>query len=139
MQTGNTGELIVWGNVVAADEAKDKGGRMQEIVAEDAAMDARGAQMQGARKMNALPPRRFTVDQEVVLARYRSDTGARSGQVPARISRTADTVRIVLLVDSLMPEAIIRAATVRTFPPDSLQVHVQGRIFGFTTPPGFVP
>lgn len=137
----STGEaLIMWGNLLPLEsEAKEKAGRARDVSTDDARMEARGAQMQGVRTMNTHLPARYTVDQEVILPMYRRDAGVQPGGVPSRITRTGDTVHIVLLLDSRLPDDIIRSATVHEFPPDSLQVHLPGKIFGFRTPPGFLP
>ncbi len=132
-------EFIVWGNIIGADETKDKAVRTLEIFAGEAAVETRGAQMQGARKTGTQISTRFTVDQEVILGMYRRDADSRPGQIPARVSRAGDTVRIVLLLDSLLPDDVIRAATVLTFPPDSLQIRVPGKVIGIRTPTGFLP
>lgn len=139
MASSMASERIVWGNIVAADETKDKVAPAQQPYVGEAAMEARGAQMQGVRKMITQPIARFKVDQETVPGVYRRDAGTSSGQIPAKFSRTGDTVHVVLLMDPLLPVEAIRAATVLTFPPDSVQVHVPGRVFGFRTPPGFLP
>ena len=139
MASRSTNERIVWGNVIAAEETKDKAAPAQQPYVGEAAMEARGAQMQGVRKMITQPIARFTLDQDVLPGVSRRDAGTPSGQIPARFSRSGDTIRIVLLMDALLPADAIRSATVLTFPPDSLQVHIPGKVFGFRTPPGFLP
>jgi hypothetical protein len=138
MQKSTGGDFIMWGNVLPLEtEAKDKVGRSRELSSEDARTEARGAQMQGARNMNA--PVRYTVDQEIILPMYRRDAGSQPGQVPSRITRIGDTIHIVLLLESRLSDDLIRSATVHVFPPDSLQVHIPGKVFGFRAPPGFLP
>ncbi|MBK7257632.1 MAG: hypothetical protein IPI01_07480 [Ignavibacteriae bacterium] len=136
----STGEaLIMWGNILPLEgEAKAKAGRARDVSTDDARMEARGAQMQGARTSNTYSHARYIVDQEVILPMYRRDAGSQPGQVPSRITRTGDTLHIVLLLDSRLPDDVIRSATVHAFPPDSIQIHLPGKVLGFRTPAGFI-
>jgi hypothetical protein len=140
MQKSTGGEYIMWGNVLPLEsEGKEKAGLSRDISSEDARVEARGAQMQGVRKTNAPATSRYTVDQEIILPMYRRDAGSRPGQIPSRITRMGDTINIVLLLETLFPDDVISSATVLEYPPDSLQVLLRGRWYGFRTPPGFLP
>ena len=138
-EMGTASERIVWGDIIATGDMKDKAGAAPQVSIGEQSMEARGAQMQGIRKAITHASLRYTVNQEVVTGAYRSDAGDHPRQIPARVSRSGDTVHIVLLLASLVPDDAIRAATVLTFPPDSLQVHLPGMVVGIKMPPGLLP
>jgi hypothetical protein len=81
-------------------------------------------------------PNVFILEQQHILAMMRRDADERPDAVPARITRTGDTVHIVLLLSTLLPTDALRSASVTECSPDSLEVILPGRRIGFRVPGG---
>lgn len=144
LENGGSTALILWGHPSTPDaDLKDKAAaalsqQKQQVQVLRNGMGSSGQSVIGAAAPSS-SPLTFLIGQQSVLAMVRRDARLRSDEVPARISRIGDTVHIVLMPDPPLPDAAIRSAFVRTFPPDSFQVVLPGQVWGFKAPPGLLP
>jgi hypothetical protein len=141
---------IIWGTLLTPEEDKKGYGSAQaenqqkqqtQIIRNgmgssgQRALDTRAQGGIGASAFSA-PARIYVVTQQNILAMMRRDADERPDAVPARVTRTGDTIHVVLLLQSLLSPEALRAASIVECTPDSFQVVVRGRNIGFRIPGG---